>query len=119
MEEKGKKFDGEKVRVELIPFYPLIQIAKVMTFGAKKYGDNNWREGLKWSRVLGAILRHLFAWAMGEKFDPESGINHLAHAGCGVMFLLEFDKTHPELDDRPLGVTGWESEFTVNYKGDK
>ena len=36
----------------------------------------------------------------GEDKDPESGLSHLAHAACCIMFLLEFEKTHPELDDR-------------------
>jgi len=36
----------------------------------------------------------------GEDKDPESGLSHLAHSLCCLMFLLEFEKTHPELDDR-------------------
>lgn len=71
-----------------------------MTFGAEKYGAQNWRNGLEWSRVFAAVQRHLLAWNDGETHDPETGINHLAHAGCGIMFLLEYSKTHAELDDR-------------------
>jgi hypothetical protein len=43
----------------------------------------------------------LFAWWNGELYDRETGYNHLAHAICELMFLLEFDETHPEKDDRP------------------
>lgn len=100
---EGKKFDGDKVRVDLLSVIAMEEIAKVMTFGAKKYGDNNWRKGIGWTRVLGALLRHTFAFIRGENTDPETGLSHLAHAGCCVMFLLEYERTHPELDDRYKG----------------
>jgi hypothetical protein len=45
-------------------------------------------------------MRHLHAFNDGEDKDPESGLSHLAHASCCLMFLLEFEKTHQELDDR-------------------
>jgi hypothetical protein len=76
------------------------EIGKVLTFGSKKYGDHNWRKGFKWSRLLGAALRHLMAFLGGEDKDPESGLSHLAHAGCCVVFLLEHEVKHKALDDR-------------------
>jgi hypothetical protein len=45
-------------------------------------------------------MRHIMAFNDGEDKDPESGLSHLAHAACCIMFLLEFEKTHQELDDR-------------------
>lgn len=75
-------------------------MAQVMTYGKTKYGSHNWRGGLAWSRLLAAILRHVFAYLGGESKDPETGLSHLAHAACGIMMLLEYEETHPELDDR-------------------
>lgn len=95
------KFDGEKVRLDLIPVTPLLAIGKVLTYGAKKYSERNWEKGLAWSRCYAAALRHLFAWWSGETNDPETGLNHLDHALCEIMFLREFTETHTELDDRP------------------
>ena len=95
------KFDGEKVRLDLLPITPLIGIGKVLTYGAKKYAARNWEKGLAWSRCYAAALRHLFAWWSGETNDPETGLNHLDHALCEIMFLREFTETHTELDDRP------------------
>lgn len=84
----GTKHDSGKVMLELLPFESLEQIAQVLTFGAKKYAAHNWRGGFAWSRLLGACLRHLFAWARGQDNDPESGLSHLAHAGCCILFLI-------------------------------
>jgi hypothetical protein len=77
-----------------------MEIAKVLDHGAKKYSAHNWRGGFVWSRIASAILRHLFAWLTGEDKDPESGLSHLAHAGCGIMFLLTFQLTKTGKDDR-------------------
>lgn len=77
----------------------MTEVAKVMTFGAKKYNAHNWRGGFKYSRLIAAILRHVFAYNSGEKLDPETGLSHLAHAACGIMFLLEFEKTGAGEDD--------------------
>lgn len=96
----GKKFDTEKPRVDLLSSKALIEIAKVMGHGAGKYGDQNWRAGIEWSRVIGAAMRHLLAFNDGEDKDAETGLSHLAHAGCCILFLLEYEKTHLELDDR-------------------
>lgn len=100
LSKQGTKFDDNKVRMELLSTVALTEIAKVLTFGAKKYEANNWRQGIRWSRVLGATIRHIFAYLHGEDKDPESGLSHLAHAGCCIMFLLEYELTHTELDDR-------------------
>ena len=98
----GLKYDRNKIRTDLLPVRPLLDVARVLTFGARKYADRNWEKGIQWSRCYGAALRHLFAWFMGESKDPETGLSHLAHASCCIQFLQEFELTHPELDDRPI-----------------
>lgn len=99
--DKAMKYDGEKVRLDLLPVAPLLGVGRVLTFGAQKYGARNWEKGFDWSRCYAAALRHLFAWWSGETPDDETGLNHLDHAICELMFLREFAETHPELDDRP------------------
>jgi len=101
--DKGKKYDGGKPMVQLLSPVAMTKIAEVMTFGAKKYGPDNWRQGIAWTRVLGALLRHVFAYLGGQDKDPETGLSHLAHAGCCAMFLLEYEETHREKDDRYKG----------------
>lgn len=100
MSEEGKKYDKDKPRMELISAIATLKKAKIYTFGAAKYGDNNWRAGIKWSRILGALKRHITAYEQGEDLDSETGISHMAHAACCVDFLLEFEETHRDFDDR-------------------
>ena len=94
------KFDDDKLPVNLLSSEALLQTAAVLKFGADKYSEHNWRQGFAWSRPLAAAMRHIMAFNDGEDKDPESGLSHLAHAMCCIMFLLEFEKTHRELDDR-------------------
>lgn len=97
----GNKWDGDKLRLDLIPPSLSWAVGSVLTFGAQKYGDRNWEAGIEWNRCYGALLRHLTAWWGGENLDPESGKSHLWHAACCLTFLIEFEQTHPELDNRP------------------
>jgi len=98
--KKGVKYDVGKARLDLLPCSALMEMGKVLAFGAQKYDANNWRGGLAWSRCVAAALRHIYQWLAGETNDPESGCNHLAHAGVNLCFLLEYAQTKRELDDR-------------------
>lgn len=96
--EVGNKYDEDKPRWDLLPIKPATEIIRVLTFGSRKYGDNNWKhvESPK-RRYYAAALRHLTAWADGERHDPESGYHHLAHAGCCILFLLFFELTEEKI----------------------
>ena len=97
---QANKKDKGKPRVELIPPEIIEEIGYVLAFGADKYGEHNWRKGLKWTRIYASVLRHLLAWAKGEKYDKESGLPHLNHAITNLIFLREYEERHKELDDR-------------------
>lgn len=92
--------DGGKLRYDLIPTYPLRELCRVYTFGTKKYADHNWRKGMAWSRALGSLERHVQAFKAGDDIDPESQCLHLAAIAFRAFQLMEYGKTHPELDDR-------------------
>ncbi len=96
----GMKHDTGKPAMDLLPGEALEEIAKVLDFGRKKYNAHNWRGGFKWGRVLAAALRHIFAFLRGEDNDPETGLSHLAHAGCCILFALTFVLTRTGEDDR-------------------
>ena len=96
----GIKHDGDKPRMDLLDAYALEELSKVLTFGAKKYAPDNWRKGIKKSRLIAAMLRHVFAYMGGQDTDEETGLSHIAHAMCCCMFLLWTAKFLPQMDDR-------------------
>lgn len=95
------KHDQQKNRLELLPFGALEEVGQVLTFGARKYKDHNWLHCPSRMRYAGAALRHIFAWVRGEDRDPESGLRHLAHATCCLLFLLTLCQEGRGEDDRP------------------
>jgi len=84
----GIKFDQDKIRMDLLPMEALVEVAKVLTFGAKKYGDRNWEQGIEFWRLRGAKMRHDAASVLGEQVDPESGLLHKAHEACSILMEL-------------------------------
>jgi len=96
----GHKDDAGKPRLALYSPIAFYKIGQVLEFGATKYTPYNWRKGMSWIRVASAGLRHFFSWLGGEDKDPETGFSHLAHLGCCVMFLLDYEETRKEFDDR-------------------
>ncbi len=96
----GVKHDSDKLRYDLIPWYGHQELARVFTIGARKYGDNNWRGGFNWSRIIGAAKRHLEAFIRGEKFDLEDGQLHLSSLAWCAMILMEFEEFNLGSDDR-------------------
>ncbi len=98
--QPAQKFDGGKPPLGLLSTVAMNEIAQVMAFGAQKYSAHQWRAGMDWQRLIDAALRHITAFNDGEDLDPESGLSHMAHAACCVMFLLEYERTHREFDNR-------------------
>lgn len=94
----GKKYDQGKPLYNLIPVNAESEMVDVLTFGAEKYGPNNWRniDNLT-ERYTAAAMRHLASYRKGEKLDPESGKHHLAHAMCCLAFILENDLTSEDV----------------------
>lgn len=96
----GIKYDDGKVPLFLLPTEALREVARVLEFGMRKYDAWNWKKGMDWSRLSGAALRHLFSWLEGKDIDKETGLNHLAHAACCVLFLLTYQLLGIGKDDR-------------------
>lgn len=83
----GTKHDYGKLRFDLLDPRSMEEFVKVLTFGAMKYSPDNWRL-VEPERYTAALGRHINAWRRGEAKDNETGIHHLAHAMCNIMFLL-------------------------------
>lgn len=89
MQKEGRKYDGGKLRYDLIPVLALEEVTRVITLGAEKYDPENWKnvpEGRR--RYTAAAFRHIEAWRKGETTD-EIGTHHIANAISNLMFILE------------------------------
>lgn len=93
----GRKDDAGKPRWGLLPLHELDGVVRVLTYGANRYGDNNWRlveNGV--DRYYDACLRHLSAFTAGQDIDQESGLSHLDHAICNLIFVRTLLKGNGE-----------------------
>ena len=97
----GRKDDTGKVPYHLLAPEFLDATAQVLAFGAAKYAERNWEQGMDWSRPFSAMMRHMWAWWRGEEKDPETGMSHLWHASCCVMFLVAYEARRAGTDNRP------------------
>ena len=96
----GLRYNQKKLRFDLVPTHAQEQFVNVLSMGAQKYGDENWRKGISWRAVGASLERHLHAWKKGEDVDRESGLSHMAHIMCNAAFLLEYEQIYKEGDDR-------------------
>jgi len=113
MNVEGAKLDNGKVRMDLLPPELLFAVSEILTFGAEKYSDRNWELGMKWGRVFGAMMRHMWAWWGGKNpttrsflfgsYDNETECSHLWHAGCCLAFLIAYEERGVGEDDRMKG----------------
>jgi len=98
---EGRKDDAGKptplLVSELMPKFAIREVDAVLEFGAKKYAPGNWRKVPNaLDRYYDAALRHIRAFVKhrttdGGHADAETGLHHLAHAVCCLLFLAEFD----------------------------
>ena len=89
----GYKDDSGKPRMSLV-FHgfaaALFEVARVGTFGARKYTDDGWchvENGHE--RYTDALYRHLLYEAQGKQVDPDSDLLHSAHAAWNALARLE------------------------------
>lgn len=92
----GVKNDSGKPKMSMLFSKALkpaiISVIRVLEYGAVKYpGEDNWakvEDGV--NRYRDAALRHLSDHCTGARTD-ESGLPHLAHAACSVLFALALE----------------------------
>ncbi len=99
-DDKAMKFDYGKLRYDLIPYDCIEKLTEVYTFGASKYQSNNWRKGMKWSRLYRATFSHLFSSFRGEDIDEDSSLLHLSQVIWNCNSLLHYLLNNIGEDDR-------------------
>lgn len=80
-------------------------VASILTSGASKYAQENWKKGLPFLSTLGSLGRHWRKWNIGELMDNESNENHLGHVIVNAIFLRQYYTLAPWFDDRVKGYT--------------
>ncbi len=97
--ETGAKRDmhAGKGRMDLLPWYDIMEVSKHCEEGALKYGEHNVDKGIPLHSLLDSASRHLAKYMVG--MDDE---DHLRAACWNLLWALNQRKTHPELDDRFL-----------------
>lgn len=101
-ENPKKAFGDEKPSIHNIPMGPILEVAKVMAHGSKKYGRKNWRiQPIDASTYYSAMFRHMVDWfENGVDLDHDSKIHHLAHVAASALILLDAMNHHTLHDDR-------------------
>ncbi len=88
---EGMKHSQGKPRMDLLPWDALDEVAKVLTFGARKYSDDNWRK-VDPKEYEAGLLRHFSEYKQGTVVDSESGEMTLAHLACCALFMVALKK---------------------------
>ena len=99
----GKRYDNDKLKIDLCPTSLIYAVSKVLEYGEKKYERNNWRGGMEWTKVWNCLQRHSLKWIDGEDIDDESKLSHLYHMAANIAMLIEYEETCPDLDNRWAG----------------
>ncbi len=97
---KAKRYNKGKSRVDLISTTAIIALGHALDFGARKYGEHNYKKGQEWSKPLASLLRHTFKFMDGEDIDEESGLPHCDLALSNCMMLCDYFRNHKKYDDR-------------------
>lgn len=96
----GARFNANKPEFHQLPLFSLVGVIRILEYGAKKYAPGNWLKGQPWTVPFDSMMRHMAAWQRGEELDSESGLPHLDHALCNLIFLSAYRDVYPEGDNR-------------------
>lgn len=104
-----------KGRLDLLPMRTLIRLAQHFEDGAKKYGDDNWRQGIPLRKFADSGMRHLCKFLIGCRDEPHliAAIWNLAclyetqsliEEGLLPEELNDLSNNPLEIQDNPLGI---------------
>ena len=85
-----------KGRMDLLPVTAIIELSKHCENGALKYGERNVDKGIPQHSLIVSGLRLLFKYLRGDNDE-----NHLVAAAWNIMWALNQETEHPDLNDLP------------------
>lgn len=83
-----------KGRMDLLPWYGIMEVSKHCEEGAIKYGEHNVDKGIPLHSLMDSASRHLAKFMCGETDE-----DHLRAAAWNILYALNQRVTHPELND--------------------
>lgn len=115
--EEGLHLDGAKPRLaDMLPPRLLLEAGRIWAqnnqpregYPDGKYPDRpdgspNFKAGIRTTRFLDSIFRHLLALLSGEDLDPDSGFDHAGHLLCNLAMFWWTREHRRDLDDREFG----------------
>jgi hypothetical protein len=85
--EYAERKNTGKAELSHVDMNCLKPCANVLTFGATKYSRNNWKKGMKVSKILDSLMRHIGDLQDGKVLDEESQLSIIGHIQCNALFL--------------------------------
>ena len=85
-----------KGRMDLLPWYGIIEVSKHCEEGAIKYGERNIDKGAPLHSLLDSAARHLAKAILGHTDE-----DHLRAAAWNILWALQQRTTHEECNDMP------------------
>lgn len=85
--EEALRYNEGKLEWSLVDYDALEPMVQQLMFGSKKYSAENWKKGMKISKIFDSLQRHILAIKRGETHDKESGVHHAGGVLCNAMFL--------------------------------
>lgn len=112
--DKGLRHNEGKIRYDLFEPFAMEQLANIFTKGSLKYSDHNWSKGMRWSKCLASLQRHLHAYISGHDYDKDpscegckngnctnhTGQLHIAQVAWNALAITSYYKLYPQGDDR-------------------
>jgi hypothetical protein len=91
VDSQAMRFDDNKLRFDLIPPEVIIELARVYTMGSYKYNDDNWRQGMPWSKVIRPVFSHMYKWMSGIAIDSDTGCHNLIMVAWNALTLFMYE----------------------------
>jgi hypothetical protein len=85
-----------KGRMDLLPWAAIVEVSKHCERGCKKYGEHNVDRGIPVHSLVDSAFRHLAKHVDGQTDEP-----HLIAAAWNILFAIQMELKHPELNDIP------------------
>lgn len=100
--DQTQKLDVGKPMMGLIPPEACVELARLYTAGAIKYTPRGWEEGIEYSRIDHAMMRHREKYRLGEVDDPETNCHHMIALAFGAFAIATYDaRGMLQFDDMP------------------